>query len=321
MMKVLITGGCGFIGANLIRYFAGRGVSIRILDNLSEGKQEYLNDTGFSPFPELVTGDITEKDTIDKVLDGVSAVIHLAAISRVITTAEETEAVWDINVKGTLNLLEGCRRKGITRFIFASSNAVLGEPRLPINETITPKPISLYGASKLAGEALCSAYYHQHGIKSITLRFANVYGPFSEHNESVTTNFIKRMLTDKTLIIYGDGSQSRDFIHVNDICQAIYRSLTKLDSGFSAGKSVGGEIFQIATGSEITINQLAGEIAGLSGKPLVVRHQPSRTGDIHHNPVDITKARTLLGFEPEIKYQDGLRDLWQHHRRLMDINN
>ncbi len=320
-MKVLITGGCGFIGANLIRYLAGRGVSIRILDNLSEGKQQYLNDTGFSPFPELVTGDITEKDTVDKALDRVSAVIHLAAISRVITAAEETEAVWDINVKGTLNLLEGCRRKGITRFIFASSNAVLGEPRLPINESITPKPISLYGASKLAGEALCSAYYHQHGIKSIALRFANVYGPFSEHNESVTTNFIKRMLTDKTLIIYGDGSQSRDFIHVNDICQAIYRSLTKFDSGFSADKSVAGEIFQIATGSEITINQLAGEIAGLSGKRLVVRHQPSRTGDIQHNPVDITKARTVLGFKPEIKYRDGLRDLWQHHRRLMDINN
>lgn len=320
-MNVLITGGCGFIGANLVRYLTGRGVSIRILDNLAEGKQEYLNDTGFSPFPELVTGDITDRDTVDKALDGVSAVIHLAAISRVITADEETEAVWDINVKGTLNLLEGCRRKGIIRFIFASSNAVLGEPRLPIDETITPEPISLYGASKLAGEALCSAYYYQHGIKSIALRFANVYGPFSEHNESVTTNFIKCLLTGKPVTIYGDGSQSRDFIHVNDICQAIYRSLIKFDSGFSAEKSVGGEIFQIATGSEITINQLAEEIAGLSGKPLAVRHQPSRNGDIQHNPVDITKARTLLGFEPEIKYQDGLRDLWQHNRRLMEINN
>lgn len=309
-MKVLVTGGCGFIGANLVKFLTGKNYVIRVLDNLSAGEKKYLDNMGLSPFPKLLIGDITDKQIVAEAVTDIDAVIHLAAYTDVVASLKNPGKVWDINVSGTLNLLEACRRNSVGKFIFASSNAVLGEQAPPVDESKIPHPLSPYGASKLAGEALCSAYYHSFGLKTISLRFANGYGPYSGHKTSVTTKFMKRAKENKPLIIYGDGNQTRDFIHADDICQAIYLSLVALDSGVPVHDLLGGEVFQIASGEETTVNQLAQQIKKLSGKELAIVYKPARKGEIRQNRVDITKARTLLGLEPKIKLKEGLYDLY-----------
>lgn len=309
-MKVLITGGCGFIGVNLVKFLTEKDYVIRVLDNLSVGKKEYLDNMRLSRFPELLIGDITNKQTVAEAVTSMDAVVHLAAYTNVAASLEDPEEVWNINVNGTLNLLEACRQNNLAKFIFASSNAVLGEQALPVDESKIPQPLSLYGASKLAGEALCSAYYHSFGLRTISLRIANGYGPYSDHKASVTTRFIKWAKEGNPLIIYGDGNQTRDFTHVADICQAIYLSLGALNSEVPVHNSLGG-VFQIASGEETTVNHLAHQVKELSGKELEIIYQPEQKGEIRRNRVDITKAREFLGLKPKIKLREGLYELWE----------
>jgi len=305
-MKVLITGGCGFIGINLVKYLSNKGYAVRVIDNLSAGRKGYLETLSLPETPELIIEDIRNQEAVNKAVEGMDAVVHLAAHTSVVDSLENPKDDWDINVNGTLNLLEACRRKGVPKFIFASSNAVLGEQPSPIDESVIPKPISPYGASKLAGEALCSSYYHSFGLQTIVLRFANAYGPYADHKSSVTTLFIWWARAGKPLIIYGDGKQTRDFIHVDDVCQAIHLSLTARDSGHTHG-----EIFQVASGMETTINEISELINDMAAKKLQVIHEPERKGEIRRNYSDIGKARTVLGFEPRVGLREGLRDLWQ----------
>jgi UDP-glucose 4-epimerase len=236
---ILITGGCGFLGTNLVNYLSGKGYKVRILDNLSAPsrksfcQESAVNsllspqtvDSGLSTI-DLVVGDIRDYEAVKKAAEGVGAVVHLAAHTSVVESLEKPREAWDINVNGTLNLLEACRLNKVDRFIFASSNAVVGEQEPPIDETKIPRPLSPYGASKLAGEALCSTYYHSFGLKTISLRFSNLYGPHSEHKPSVIARYIDWARKGEPLIIYGDGNQTRDFVHVDDVCQAIHLSLT-----------------------------------------------------------------------------------------------
>lgn len=308
-MNILITGGCGFIGANLVKFLAGKNYPIKVLDNLSAGNKKYLDDMRLSSFPELIIGDITDKNAVTEAVTGTEAVIHLAAHASVEESLQNPREMWEVNVNGTLNLLEACRQNEVTRFIFASSSAVQGDPAL-FDQSKILQPLSPYGASKLAGEALCSAYYYSYGVKTIALRFANAYGPCSEHKPSVTTRFIQWARENKPLIIYGDGNQARDFVHASDICQAIYLSLVALDSEVPVHESFGG-VLQIASGEETTINHLVQLIMKLAGKELAIVHQPERKGEIKRDHPDITNARTLLGFEPKIKLEKGLRDLWE----------
>ncbi|MFW6105662.1 MAG: NAD-dependent epimerase/dehydratase family protein, partial [Chloroflexota bacterium] len=282
-------------------------------------------------------------------------VVHLAAHTSVVASLEKPEEAWDINVNGTLNLLEACRRNGVDRFIFASSNAVVGEEDPPIDETKIPRPLSPYGASKLAGEALCSTYYHSFGVKTVALRFSNCYGPHAEHKPSVIAKFIDWARKGEPLVIYGDGSQTRDFVHVADICQAIDLALTADSRPATADTQqtqstqstqgtqptqgtqqtqqtqqtpVWGEVFQIASGVETSINQLVELIKELAANyrlspnysalsttdyRLPTIYEPKRKGEIERNYSDITKARKLLGFEPRVKLVEGLRELWQAH--------
>ncbi len=306
LKTILITGGCGFIGTNLVKYLADRGYQIRVLDNLSIGKEENLRriqgeDSRLSTV-DLIIGDIRNKSEVSQAVQGIGVVVHLAARTSVIESLEKPEESWGVNVSGTLNVLEACRQNRVAKFIFASSNAVAGDQTPPIDELKVPKPLSPYGASKLAGEALCSAYYHSFGLKTVSLRFANCYGPYSGHKASVVSGFLKLAREDKPLIIYSDGNQTRDFIHVDDVCQAIYLALTsKIDV------SVG--VFQIGTGIETSINKLAELIKEMTGTKLEIIHQAERKGEIRINYSDISKARRVLSFEPKIKLKEGLHNL------------
>ena len=335
---ILVTGGCVFIGTNLVKYLSNKGYRVRILDNLStpSSSRKFLNQESpvTSPLPsqdvdselsstDLVVGDIRDCQVVKRVIEGVEAVVHLAAHTSVVESLEKPKEDWDINVNGTLNLLEACRCNGVDRFVFASSNAVVGEQDPPIDETKFPQPLSPYGASKLAGEALCSTYYHSFGLKTVSLRFSNCYGPYAEHKPSVIAKFIDWARKGEPLVIYGDGNQTRDFVHADDICQAIHLALIiaqppelsqQTQQTLSTQRTpLWGEVFQIASGVETSINQLAELIKATTDFQLSIIHKPKRKGEIERNYSDITKARRLLGFEPRIKLREGLRELWQVH--------
>lgn len=307
LRTVLITGGCGFIGINLIKYLADKGCQIRVLDNLSTGSEENLRqlkrqDARLNTV-NLIIGDVRNRDEVNQAVRGADAVVHLAAHTSVVESLEKPEEAWVINVNGTINLLEACRRNKVDRFVLASSNAVVGEQPPPIDESKIPQPLSPYGASKLAGEALCSSYYHSFGLKTVALRFANCYGPYAEHKTSVISKFLKLAEERQPVIIYGDGGQTRDFVHAADICQAVYLALTvDLDSY--------GGVFQIATSIETSVNQLVKLIEGATGSKLQIIYEAERKGEIRRNYSDITKARKQLGFEPKRELGEGLRELW-----------
>jgi UDP-glucose 4-epimerase len=294
-MRWLITGGCGFIGGNLISRLLSRPeLSVRIVDNLSSGGTQRL-------------AMVTRFDTIDpalalRVVEGVDAIIHLAAATGVGPSVDDPRFDCTTNVIGTLNYLEAARRCGVKRFVFASSGAPIGECSPPIHEEMVPHPVSPYGASKLAGEGYCSAYSRSYGMDAVALRFGNCYGPLSGHKESVVAKFIREALLGSPWEIYGDGRQTRDFIFVEDIAAAI--ELAGTVSG------IGGEIFQIATNSETTVLELAQRLAAILKArgitPPTIRHQASRTGDVRRNFSDITKAIARLGWRASVPLEQGL---------------
>ena len=316
-MKVLITGGCGFIGVNLVEKLlqSSEDYALRVIDNLSVGKKEDL--ARVSSFIErgggeagdwhwdrleLVVGDVTEKSLALNVCKGADAVVHLAASTGVIPSVEDPEQDFASNVVGTFNYLEAARLNGIGRFVFASSGAPLGEQVPPVHEEMVPHPISPYGAGKLCGEAYCSAYHGSFGLETVVLRFGNVYGPHSKHKGSVVAKFIRHIMASEPLPIYGDGNQTRDFIYVEDLTEAILLALNRAD--------VGGEIFQIATHREHTVAEVAEELNRLGEKYLSMRSgivfENERRGEIRRNYSDISKARRMLGFEPRHDLKQGL---------------
>jgi UDP-glucose 4-epimerase len=317
-MKWLITGGCGFIGTNLIRRLVDHGDhSIRVYDNLSVGRREDLQ--AIAPFeqsaPEdlgevpddgidLIVGDVRNADLARRAAQGADVIVHLAAQAGVPTSVEDPRHDFETNALGTFNVLEAARSQDVGRFVFASSAAPIGECEPPIHEEMACSPKAPYGASKLAGEGYCSAYHGSFGLDTVALRFGNVYGPRSGHKSSVVAKFIRRALEGKTLEIYGDGQQTRDFIHTDDLTRAIM--LAAIQDG------VGGEVFQIATNSETTINELTdlildalSEETGLDD--VDVQHTDPRKGDVRRNYSDTTKAEEILGWVPEVPLIEGLR--------------
>ncbi len=314
----LITGGCGFIGTSLIASLLRNNskTHIRILDNLSVGKREDLTEAiafagnGLdinSPNIELIEGDIIDYDACLKFCKGVDVVIHLAANTGVAPSIENPRHDMETNINGTLNMLEASKHNNVKKFIFASSGAAIGKAEPPIHEDMSPRPVSPYGASKLAGEAYCSAYYNTFGINTVSLRFGNVYGPLSKHKNSVIAKFFKLALSGHPLEIYGDGNQTRDFIYIDDLINAIMLSMKS---------DVGGETFQIATYRETTVNEIAMKIKEIvensSTKKVNIIHTEPRVGDVKRNYSDISKAKNLLGFEPKYTLEEGLRRTYDY---------
>lgn len=311
--RYLITGGCGFIGVNLISSLLNENpeINISVFDNLSVGSREDLSEvcdfietacSEESGTVNLIVGDIKDLNACLKACEGIDVVVHLAANTGVAPSVKYPEEDLKVNVIGTFNMLEASRQKGVNKFIFASSGAPLGEIDPPINENKAPRPVSPYGASKLAGEGYCSAYFRTYGINTVSLRFSNVYGPGSKHKSSVVAKFIKDALNGYSLEVYGDGNQTRDFIYIDDLIKAITLSLKT---------EIGGEIFQIATHKETTVNEIAINIKELIevevGKKVDIIKSGPRIGDVRRNYSDISKARNILGYEPIVSLEEGLK--------------
>jgi UDP-glucose 4-epimerase len=319
-LRWLITGGCGFIGTSLINHLLRNDptTSIRILDNLSVGTKEDLqevltfikDDTGVQPATiEMIEGDIRNADDCLSACKEIDIIVHLAANTGVAPSVENPRYDMETNVIGTFNMLESARQNNVPKFILASSGATIGEVAPPIHEEKVPKPVSPYGASKLAGEAYCSAYYRTFSIKTICLRFANVYGPLSKHKNSVVAKFLKKAFSGEPLEIYGDGRQTRDFIYIDDLIKAIL---------LCAESDIGGEAFQIATYKETTVNEIAEMIKALvenrTGKSVDIIHGETRLGDVKRNYSDISKAKNMLGFNPEFTLETGLKNTFEYFR-------
>jgi UDP-glucose 4-epimerase len=315
-MNWLITGGCGFLGTALIkRLVAQGGHAIRVLDNLKTGTREDLaqvaqfqeiNPDAICSSPsgiELIVGDILDDQLALQVTKGCDIIVHFAANTGVGPSVENPRADMQANVIGTFNYLEAARINKIPRFIFASSGAPAGEVEPPIHEELPPHPVSPYGASKLAGEGYCSAYKRTFGIDTVMLRFGNVYGPGSVHKASVVAKFIKRALAGEALEIYGDGNQTRDFIFIDDLIDAVLLAATVPD--------IGGEAFQIATSRETTVGEMAEKLvatlnaAGVPNIRLV--NAETRLGDVKRNFSDTTKAKLRLGWQAKIELDAGLQ--------------
>ncbi len=303
-MNILITGGCGFIGTNLISKLEGKPYNLRILDNLSASAASKSDIDS----KKLVIGDIRDEKLADELTKGVDVIVHLAAHTSVVGSVKDPKTDCDINIIGTLNLLRACVKNSVRRFIFASSNAAVGVHTPPIDEEKLPIPLSPYGASKLACEGYCSAFYRTFGIETVILRFSNVYGPNCLHKSSVVAKFIKALLNSKSLSIYGDGTQTRDFVYVGDICDAILLCLTK--------KDISGETFQIGTGIEVAVIELAKRIIAIDGRDTKLDFKPPRKGEIFRNFSDIEKSNRVLGFKPRVMLDEGLRETYKWFQAL-----
>ncbi len=302
-MNILITGGCGFIGINLISYLHRHtSHKLSVLDDLSLGNKQALDEFNVQFFK----GDIRNSELVTSILEQqeIEGIIHLAADTRVLDSIENPGFNYDVNCTGTFRLLEAARNLNVARFVLASTGgAIIGDAIPPVHEEMVPRPISPYGASKLVGEAYCSAFAGAYGLKTVSLRFSNVYGPRSFHKGSVVAHFLKQIVQNKPLVIYGDGSQTRDFVFVDDLCAAIENALS-VDEG--------GLVCQLGSGIETSVNLLVELIQDVVGNDyhVAVEFENARTGEVLRNYGNISYARKTLGYDPKINLDEGLVSTW-----------
>lgn len=300
--RILVTGGAGFIGANLVRRLVAAGYEVRVLDNLSAGSETNLNDVD----AELVNGDVRDSEALDAALTGRDAVIHLAAVGSVVGSVADPALNFDVNVLGTFRVLDAARRCGVERVVQASTGgALIGDAPTPVDEQSLPKPLSPYGASKLAGEGYSHAFAKTYGMRTVAIRFSNVYGPWSGHKSGVLNVFFEALYKGDPLVIYGDGTASRDFVHVSDVCQALQLALENPDIP-------GGTVLHAASGVETTVKELADLCRKAAGKPdHPIEFRPRRPGEVGRNFASYDLAHKLLGYSPTVRREEGITDLWR----------
>ncbi len=304
-VKVLVTGGAGFIGSHLVNELIKEECEVSVLDNFSTGKLENLEQNSSQPKLRLVKGDIRETQKVKETIEDSEVVFHLAAITSVPYSIMHPDVTRDVNVKGTLNLLEASLNASVEYFVFVSSCAVYGEAEhLPISEEEPTRPLSPYAESKLEAEHKCREFYAKHGLKTTILRPFNVYGPRMRNDQygGVIAKFIERLQSGRPPIIYGDGTQTRDFIHVQDIVSAMKMVISNAKAA--------GQTFNVATGIPTTIDQLAQLLTQLAGdKKIRPQYRAARQGDLMHSYANIQKATKSLGFEPKMTLKQGLLNL------------
>jgi UDP-glucose 4-epimerase len=296
--RALVTGGAGFIGSALVRALRERGYDVRVYDDLSVGDPANIDGTD----AEIVRGDVCDLAALTEAARGCDAAFHLAAGAGVIQSIDEPLVNFDQNARGTVVALEAARRADIGRFVFSSSNAPLGEGAYPAREDKPIAPLSPYGASKAVGEAYCSAFHGAYGMHAVAVRFSNAYGPRSAHKGNVIPLFIRRLRAGEELTVYGDGEQTRDFVFCEDLADGLIRA--------AEADGAGGEIFQLASGVETSLNRLLELLGEVSGTEPRVRREPPRAGEILRNYSAVDKARDRLGYRPSVALAEGLQRTW-----------
>ena len=300
-MKVLVTGGAGFIGSHLVDRLLERGADVVVLDDLSTGRLSNLRDAAGDI--EFIEGDIRSLACVHDAMRGCEVVFHQAALPSVPRSVADPLASNDINVNGTLNVLLAARDHGVRRFISASSSSVYGAgEELPKHEEMPTQPISPYGVAKLAAEAYCRSFHAVYGLETVALRYFNVFGPRQNPDSeyaAVIPRFIVALLAGEAPTVYGDGLQSRDFTYVDNTVDA---NMAALDA-----PGIGGRVYNVACGERITLNRLVKEVRAELGVSTKAVHLPPRSGDIRHSRADVRRARADLGYVPRVPLVEGIK--------------
>jgi UDP-glucose 4-epimerase len=299
-VKALVTGGGGFIGSNLVRSLLDEGHDVRVLDNFSTGNRANLAGLDI----EVIEGELRSYERVHNAVRGVEVVFHLGALGSVPRSVQDPLTSSAVNIEGTLNVLLAARDEGIRRVVFSSSSSVYGPRReLPVNEEMPPDPISPYGVAKLAAERYCVSFSRVYeSFESVVVRYFNVFGPrqspFSQY-AAVIPLFVTAIAAGEPILVYGDGEQRRDFTYVSNVVDGTIRAAE------AAGAS--GRIFNVAASAPATVNEVAAAIGAVLGKPVEKTFAPPRVGDIRDSWADVSAAREVLGWEPTVDLEDGLR--------------
>jgi UDP-glucose 4-epimerase len=300
-LRVLVTGGAGFVGSNLVRALLAAGHSVRVIDNLATGRRANLDEVAGSI--EWMEGSVADIGDARRAVAGIEVILHQAAIPSVSRSLRDPVASNAANVAGTLTLLTAAQAAGVRRLVYAGSSSAYGNtPELPKVETMPPNPRSPYAVSKLAGELYCRVFASLFPIETVCLRYFNVFGPRQDPNSpyaAVIPKFICLLAAGDELPVEGDGTQSRDFTYVANVVQANLKAME--------APGVSGETINVACGERFSLTELIGQLGGILGVTPRVRHLPPRPGDVPHSLADISKARALLGYAPDVTLPDGLR--------------
>jgi len=308
----LVTGGAGFIGSHLAAAMSAAGGRVRILDDLSTGHRENLEEIGGDI--EFVQGSVADQELLPKVLENVELIFHEAAIPSVPRSVEAPRNTHIASVDGTFSLLLAAKEAGVKRVVYAASSSAYGDqPTLPKVEHMSPDPLSPYAVAKLVGEYYCRVFTRVYGLETVSLRYFNVFGP-RQHPGSpysgVVSRFISALMNDERPQIFGDGEQSRDFTYIDNVVGA--------NLSAASAPNAPGKVINVANGERVTLNQLLEELKQLTGRTDVTAeyHEP-RVGDVRHSLADITMARELLGYESKVDLRSGLQrtlDWWKASR-------
>ncbi|MFA5275819.1 MAG: SDR family oxidoreductase [Candidatus Omnitrophota bacterium] len=309
MSQFLVTGGAGFIGSHIVQRLVRDNHKVKVLDNFSSVKMSNLE--GIINKIELIKGDICSFDNCDKAASGVDFVLHQAALRSVPKSMADPAIYNEVNISGTLNMLEACRKNGVKRFVFASSSSVYGEvKKFPEKESFSPHPISPYALTKLTGEYYCNIFALYYGVETVSLRYFNVFGPrqaLDDEYAVVIPKFIHCMLHDKPVPVYGNGRQSRDFTFVDNVVNANILA--------ASAKALGGKVFNIASGKNYTILDLIRFLNKILKKNIAPEFFDERKGDVFKTLADISNAKRYLGFSPQVNFVKGLEKTVEYFKQ------
>ncbi|MFQ5510299.1 MAG: SDR family oxidoreductase [Candidatus Krumholzibacteriia bacterium] len=301
MSTYLVTGGAGFIGSHIAETLVGEGHEVRVLDNLSTGKRE--NMASFEPRINWVEGDLRDVDTVERAVDGVEYVVHQAALASVPRSIKDPVSSSQVNVQGTLNLLEAAKKRAVKKFVYASSSSVYGDSEtLPKREDMPPNPKSPYAVTKLTAELYCRVYSEIHGVPTVSLRYFNVFGPRQDPNSqysAVIPLFVTALSRGERPTIHGDGEQSRDFTYIDNVVQANLRACRSPERGAM--------VFNVACGERFSLNALYDRLQAIIGVNVEPNFGPPRAGDVKHSQAAIDAIGAALGYTVEIGFDDGLK--------------
>src|SRR5271169_3113184 len=313
-MRYLVTGGAGFIGSNMVDELVRRGHSVVVLDDLSAGKEANL--AAVRDKIDFQLGSITDLVTVAKACAGVDYVIHLAARTSVPRSVKDPIETNRVNIDGTLNVLVAARDVKVRRFVYAASSSAYGEtPTLPKLETMPPAPISPYGVTKYVGELYAQVFGRVYGLENACVRYFNVFGPRQDPTSQysgVLSRFMLAVLEEQAPVIYGDGEQSRDFTFIENVVDVTLRACEAKDAS--------GRVFNGGTGARVTLNRVLQQLEAITGKKLPAQYEPPRNGDIRDSQADISLARAVLGYEPRVHFEEGLRRTWEWYKSAYSDN-